>query len=47
MGHEQVSRPWYDDRVTTLWDPNYPFGPSKCKASKNKFVLAQNLEGRP
>ncbi len=28
MVTEQVSRPWYDDRVTTLWDPNYPFGPA-------------------
>ncbi len=28
MDAAQVSRPWYDDRVTTLWDPNYPFGPA-------------------
>lgn len=28
MGAEPFSRPWYDDRVTTLWDPGNPFGPA-------------------
>lgn len=27
MGAEIYSRPWYDDRTTTLWDPGNPFGP--------------------
>jgi len=27
MGAEIYSRPWYDDRTTTLWDPENPFGP--------------------
>ncbi len=27
MGAEIFSQPWYDDRVTTLWDPGNPFGP--------------------
>lgn len=27
MGAEIYSRPWYDDRTTTLWDPQNPFGP--------------------
>ncbi len=27
MGAEIFSHPWYDDRVSTLWDPNY-LGPA-------------------
>lgn len=26
MSVEPVSHPWYDDRVTTLWDPKNPVG---------------------
>lgn len=47
MGTESFSRPWYDDRVTTLWNPNNPLEPVECQPSSGVSANDEDLPDSP